>query len=1194
MSQGPLSIGVLGPVEVRASATARSVGQPRRRALLTVLALEAGRACTTSLLAEALWADEPPSDPRTVLQTHVSKLRRELAPDRPPGERADLLRTVADGYLLDVDPSVVDAHRLAELVDAGRARLHADPAEALAHLDAASALWRGRPLVDLADGPYRAAESARLHELHLTARTVRLACLLALDRHDEVVADVPALLADHPLHEAPTAALAVALYRLGRQGDALEQHRALRQRLDRELGVAPSPALQSLELAILRQDEALREPYPLRALLAPAVAPEQTGSPSPGRTTGSVGGRRGTLPLPPQLADAGPAPLVGRRDELARLREAWAATPSPHGASLALVRGDAGVGKSRLVAELGRWAHRQGATVLAGRCDADLAVPYQPVAEALAHHVRHEAPERLAPLLGPAPAQLARIHPAVAEALSIAPAQPVDPETDRYRLLEAVTGWLTALAAHAPTMLVLEDLQWTPASTLLLVRHVLGRARPAERLLVVATCRDTDLPADGRRAAVLTELRADSATTDLPLRGLDAHAVAELVRRAPAHAGHADDEHLVGLLHAHTSGNPLFVEELLRHHDDLPAALEALAGEGPAADDVEVPGGVHALVTRRLQRFDDATREILRTAALAGGDFEVAVVVGATSRPYSEVADAVDAGVRAGLLREVDRPGASCEFTHDIVRRAIAAGLTRARRRHLHRRVADALEAVHGERRLGAVAVHLRRAGDAVDPERAITASLRAAEQARRHAAIDEADRHCREAIARLDLERGDARSTARLRELLGDTMYATGIDWERGLEQLDRARADLERLDEHRSAAKARSRIARNLSTFLARIDVHRAHREVDAALEVLEPLGDSVPLAYALLARAAACGWDLRTRRGLAAAQRALAIGERLGHATVTANARMLVGQHTYATGALRDGERWMLDARRDAVAGGDPILAWIGGYLYALCGNLVYDPLLRADWVRDELASDRYDATPGLRATLRALLCEWAFRRGALREAAELAAELPRTEMLDAHREHAAGRWEQSLTAYRGLAERALAVGDANTGLVALCFASWACELRGHRDGAVAHAERAVGLLPHDAPTWAHLWSRTRLATALAHVRPSAAEPHVARCREVLVAGEDHGGTVGFLAIAEGELATEADAADRAFDRARAVCRRTGTAPLEAEVLWRWAARSGRGELFDEAAALYQRLGYGRAWTGHVGRLREVPTR
>lgn len=1177
MSEGPLRIEILGPVEVVADGRRPLIGQPRRRGLLAILALEAGQACAWEFLADALWGERPPRDARAVLQTHVAKLRRELQPDRPPGERDGLLRSVSGGYRLDLLPEAVDAHRFATRVESGRRQVHAYPVSALSDLEEALALWRGPPLADLGNSSYAMAERMRLDELRLTARTARLACLLALGRDEEVAADAQALVAEQPLNESVTAALTIALYRRGRQAEALEHHRVLRGRLTEELGVSPSPTLQSLELAILRQDAELHGSAPLQAVV-----------PRPLQKPGGPVER--SVPYPAQLRVNGLAPLVGRARERHALEEAWSVAMDS-GPRLALVAGEAGVGKTRLVAELARSLHERGATVLAGRCDAGLAVPYQPVVEALAHHVRHAEAAGPVDRLGPAPEQLARIHPPLAEVVGTEPAPGTDPQTDRYRLFEAVTGWLRSLSRASATLLVLEDVHWAAETTLLLLRHLL-RAGDLDRLLLVATYRHTDLDPDGQVPVLLSELRLESTTHHLGLEGLTPSDVAEFLRHAQAtESRRHHDGALARRVHTHTAGNPLFIEELLHHHGDLTTAFTQAASDEPADPGaIRVPERVQELASRRLQGLSETTREVLRTASLVGHEWDLDTVAAAVGSDDAGMVRAVEEGVRAGILRELDRRVAACEFSHDIIRRAITQELSRARRHHEHRRIADAIEALHGQERIGEIAAHLRQAATAADPERAITASLLAAEQARRHAALDDAHRHCRHAVDHLDLDHGDPLQTTRLRALLGDTMYATGIDWERGLEQLDRARADYERLGHRRSAAKIRSRIGRNLATFLDHIDVRRAHHEVDAALDILEPLGDSAPLAYALLARAAACGWDLRTDAGLQAARRALALAEQLDNPVLTLNARMLVGQHTYSSGDLEAGEQAMAAAHTAAVEQGEPILSWVGAYLYALCGNLLYDPLLREQWVREQVASQRYDAAPGLRAALLGLLCEWAFRRGAYPEAERLARELPRTPLFEAHLASAEGRWDESLEIQLALADEALAVGNANSGLVMLCLASGTCELQGGVDEAISHARRALAILPPDAPTWAQLWARTRLATVLAHRDRDTARDHVDICRAILRSGEDYRGLDAFVGIADGVTAATVDEADHAFDRARTACRRAGTVPLEAETLWRWAQRTGRTELLDASAELYQRLGVGRPWLDHVRSVRE----
>src|SRR3954452_9776028 len=245
------TFGLLGPVEVRAPGQPPLTLPPSVRALLARLALSPGRVVSVDALTDALWGEDLPADAPNAVQIRVSKLRRALVGASLP---ADILVTRAPGYQLAVDPEAVDAYRFEGLLARARRDSAAhEPSAAVAGLDEALALWRGAALADVGDAEWIEAESTRLEELRLAAREDRLELLLDLGRHAEAVADLERLATLHPLRERLHRLLLLALYRAGRQADALGVYHRLRRRLADELGIDPSPELQTLAQAVLRQ-----------------------------------------------------------------------------------------------------------------------------------------------------------------------------------------------------------------------------------------------------------------------------------------------------------------------------------------------------------------------------------------------------------------------------------------------------------------------------------------------------------------------------------------------------------------------------------------------------------------------------------------------------------------------------------------------------------------------------------------------------------------------------------------------------------------------------------------------------------------------------------------------------------------------------------------------------------------------------
>lgn len=227
-----------------------TLGASRQRAVLAWLLLHANEVVPVSRLIDELWRDDPPETATNILQGYVSDLRKVLG--------REAIETVGHGYVIHTDPSEIDLRRFESLTDEGIEALDDErPAEAAEILRRGLGLWRGPALADLSDEPLASVAVGRLEELRLTALEKRIDADLAGGRHAEVVAELASLVADHPLRERFRAQHMLALYRSGRQAEALASYQAARSILADELGIDPGPALQSLEQAILEQDRSL-------------------------------------------------------------------------------------------------------------------------------------------------------------------------------------------------------------------------------------------------------------------------------------------------------------------------------------------------------------------------------------------------------------------------------------------------------------------------------------------------------------------------------------------------------------------------------------------------------------------------------------------------------------------------------------------------------------------------------------------------------------------------------------------------------------------------------------------------------------------------------------------------------------------------------------------------------------------------
>jgi predicted ATPase/class 3 adenylate cyclase len=473
-----------------------------------------------------------------------------------------------------------------------------------------------------------------------------------------------------------------------------------------------------------------------------------------------------SVPLPAFLTDIGRI-FVGRDSELQRLGQLWKEATAGE-LRVALLAGEPGVGKTRLAAELARGVHDEGATVLAGRCDEDLGVPYQPFVEALRHFADHSP--LLSGGMGRYGEELVRLVPELSERVPGLPA-PLrsDPETERYRLFDAVAAWLAVASVEKPLLLVLDDLQWAAKPTLLLLRHVVRAG--GGRVLILCTYRDTELTHDHPLVEVVADLRRQGAVDRLSLSGLDDVAVRGLVEQA---SGGTLDEAglaLAGAVYEETEGNPFFVREVLRHLAET-GAVERREGGWTTRLSVEelgIPEGVREVVGRRLSRMSGDTHHALRIAAVVGAEFELGVVQAAGNLGEETLLGAVEEAAGARLVSEVS--STRFRFAHALVRATLYESLTAARKVMLHRKAAEAIEAIHAgalDDHLPALAHHWARASaPAAETGKAVDYATRAGDRALAQLAHDEAVAYYRQALELLELTEGGRDDDRRLELLI-------------------------------------------------------------------------------------------------------------------------------------------------------------------------------------------------------------------------------------------------------------------------------------------------------------------------------------------------------------------------------------------------------------------------------------------
>jgi DNA-binding SARP family transcriptional activator len=649
-----IEILLLGPLEVRDGERTIEVPRQKQRALLAALALDAGRVLSKNQLVDRLWGEQAPARAGHALENYVSQLRKLL------GDGA--IRTRAPGYVLEVEREQVDALRFERLAREGR------PEEALA-------LVRGSPLADVASEPFAAAEVARLEELELGAREELGEQQLRAGRHADAVLELERLVAAHPYRERLRSLLMLALYRSGRQADALAAYREAREALVEGLGIEPGEELQELERAILRQDAALRAPE--RARTAPAGG-------RPARKTVSV-----LYAVVPEARERDP-----------EARDPARAVVERHGGRVEHVLGDA------LVAVFGVPAVREDDAARAVRAAEELGISagvatgevyvpggVEPVAgeplssaEQLARSagegevVLDETTRRLAggrglrfdsPLVGRA-RELSAIRDAFANAVHSGTCQLVTlvgpPGIGKSRLIADAASQLgDGAAVH-----VLDDDQDA-------LQESIDRFRRTPALILCAARPEDSLPSaavDSR--TILLEPLGDEESGQLMDNLLGEADLPQIVRRYIVESA---------------GGNPFFLEEFLASLIDRDV-LQLQSGTWTTQElpSLAVPPTIHALLAARIDRLPHDERIALELASALGKPFAAETVAGLAP---GELADEVPALLVLLARRDLllPAPGGGYSFRHGLLRDAAYESIPKWTRAELHERLGEDEEA---------------------------------------------------------------------------------------------------------------------------------------------------------------------------------------------------------------------------------------------------------------------------------------------------------------------------------------------------------------------------------------------------------------------------------------------------------------------------------------------------------------------
>jgi DNA-binding SARP family transcriptional activator/tetratricopeptide (TPR) repeat protein len=880
-----LDVQILGSLQVAVGDRALTRGEPevvpvtgrQLKELLVLLVLRAGSIVSNDELIDAIWRGAPTPSAPTALRGQVKVLRDLLEPNREARSPARVVLARNPGYVLAIERHQLDAHRFEDGVTEARRVLAAgDLAGAAETLRTALDLWRGPALEGLDDLPPAQPPAQRWNELRTVAQTTLAEIELDRGHHAELVPELQELVTAEPLCERFTELLMQALYRCGRQGDALRVMARTREHLLDELGVDPGEGLVRMEQAVLEHD-----PWLLESLVAPAAVVGGEAAGAGGAAAGAAGPSWGL----PRAVLADSHELIARTDELEACLDAWRGVLGGD-TSLLVVEGEPGAGKSRLLSELARDVGERGATVLHGRCYEDLRVPFQPFASAMADHLERvpsQAAARLRAVAGP---QLARIVPD-----RTAPAPPPVPpaddarenaELERWKVLDAATSFLAAIAAEYPTLLVIDDLQWADAPSLLLLGHLLGNLtnRP---VLLAASCRDDALTPTSPLSRTLLDAKRTGVLRRLPLRGLGVDAVCLLLHEMVPNLEAATAERLGRKLHQLSEGNPFFARELIAHLRDS-AMLDDIASGALAVEAAGLPVEVQVLLGRRMGVLRADTLDLLRSAAVVGSEVDLDLLGEVTGRARAELTTVVDEAYEAGLVIEVPGTPDSFTFNHELLRHTLYGDLPPGRRARLHRRVGEVVES-RSQGRLVAhsdLARHFSRAGsDAA--AKALAYCEQAGTEAYAAVAYEDAVSHFEEALrvtarsgageetrARLLVALGRARTAAAdpvgarraymqaadmaaavgRADLLADAALGFGSEWSSLGEQDDVVVALLDRalaaVDEDQPALRSRL-LGRLAMANFHRHGSDRAAPQSRAALAAARAAGDPDTLSLA-----------------------------------------------------------------------------------------------------------------------------------------------------------------------------------------------------------------------------------------------------------------------------------------------------------------------------------------------------------
>jgi len=638
------------------------------------------------------------------------------------------------------------------------------------------------------------------------------------------------------------------------------------------------------------------------------------------------------VPLPARLARRPTVGVFGREAELGAMTDATKRVAGGEGREVLLISGEAGQGKTTLVAEAARTAFEHGACVLFGHCEEYLATPYQLFAEALNHYVAHAPEDQLLAHVDAHGSELARLVPALAARIpDLPPSKATDSDTERFLRFGAVVGLLSQASEHQLVVLVLDDLQWADTASLELLRHLASAERPMA-VLVLGTYRDTELSHAHPLLDTLAALHRQLRVSRMELSGLDDFGVASYMEAA---AGRALDDAGMTLAHAvyrETDGNPLFVGEILRHLSETGAVYyDNATGRWVGIDDLEkagLPDSVREVIGARVGRLGASAGRVLALAAVIGRDFDTAVLARAAEISEDNLLDTLDEATAADLVRETTTAPGLYHFAHALIQHTLSEDLGPTRRARAHRQIAEALDDLCGDHpgdRVGELARHWFSASEPKDVAKALDYSRQAADAALGALAPGDALRYYRQALDLYGQHPSDETLRCDLLIGLGTAQRQTGDPAHR--ETLLQAAAIAKALDDPHRLVTAALANNRGTASAAGQLDTERV-----AVLEnALAALGvpDNVETALLLATLCAELSYSDQLERQRRLAIEAVEMARRLGEPLTLVRVMSLVHSVTVVSDDLDERLSDLAEAVALSRTIGDPIAEFFANF-------------------------------------------------------------------------------------------------------------------------------------------------------------------------------------------------------------------------------------------------------------------------